>query len=363
MIDKMPPIAVLPDSEGPTLRARRPSIVDVAKACGVVPSTVSNALSGKNYVSDKTRKLVQETADRLGYRANTLARSLRLQRSWSIGLILANISNPFYPEVARGVEDIAAEEDWNVILCNTDYQSRKQDQYLEILLDRHVDGIILASHPNEHHVRQLRDMDVPFVLLNKGHGLIEGDFVGVDNRHGSALAVDHLYDLGHRRIAYIQGHRESDAADQRYEGFQAAMSRHGLSIDPDHVFSGEFDFVSGEQAVRQFLKHAPHPSAIVAASDLMAMGAIKALAQNDLRVPDDVSVVGFDDILFAGMPRVGLTTIRIPKWDLGAAAARILLERIQEEVPSEAHTIIEPTELIVRDTTAAPSVNTQGNHQ
>jgi LacI family transcriptional regulator len=332
---------------------RRVSIQDVATACNVAPSTVSNALSGKRYVRKETRERIVAMAEKMGYRASTLARSLRLQRSWSIGLLLANISNPFYPEVARGVEDVAGAEAWNLILCNTDYQDAKQDRQLELLLDRQVDGLILASHPDERHIRFLENAGVPFVLLNKGHGRFKADYVGIDNRDGIMKAVDRLASFGHRRIAFICGHPESDAAEQRYEGYLSSLERLGIPFDPALVAEGTFDFASGQEAAEAFLGLSALPTAIVAASDLMALGAIEIIQLRGLRVPQDISVVGFDDILVASMPGIQLTTVRVPKWDLGATAARLLLKRVGGDVSDYPAEVIYPVELVERGTTAS----------
>ena len=337
----------------------RPSIRDVARACNVSPATVSNALSNNRYVRQETRERVLEAADRLGYRASTVARSLRLQRSWTIGLLVANIANPFYPEVVNGIEEVAANEGWNLFLCNTNHQLDKQAQYIELLLGRQVDGIILASHPDERTVEHLKRTAVPFVLLNKGHGHIDRDYVGIDHRGGIAKAFDHLWDLGHRRIAFIQGHPESDGANQRYDGFLECLRRKGLPHDQRLCVRGAYDFASGQAAGEQLLSLDDLPSAIIAASDTMALGAIDTLLKAGLAVPGDVSVVGFDDIPAASMPRIDLTTIRVPKKKIGVIAAQMLIDRIKESDEDgdgserAEKQVICPVDLVVRNTTAA----------
>ena len=333
---------------------RRVGIRDVAAACGVSPATVSNALMGKRPVKESTRLRVIETAERLGYRASGIARGLRLQRSWSIGLMLANISNPFYPEIARGVEDAAAEESLNLILCNTDYESDKQDRQMRLLLERQVDGLIVGFHPETPQIRFLESTGTPFVLLNRGHGDFDADMVCAADAQASRVMVDHLVELGHRRIAYIGGHPRSENAHVRHDGFIAAMRGHGLAVDPALVAVGAYDFPSGAVAADRLLSLPEPPTAIFAASDLMAMGATKALFSKGFRVPEDISVAGIDDILIASMPGVGLTTVRIPKWDIGAAAVRLLLRRILGERDDFPATVTFPVELITRTTTAPP---------
>ena len=334
---------------------RRPSILDVARACNVAPSTVSNALSNKRYVHVKTLARILEAAEKLGYQASTVARSLRLQRSWSIGLLLANIANPFYPEVVHGVEEVAGEEGWNLFLCNTNHQDEKQSRYIEALVNRQVDGIILASHPTEQNVAYLRKTGIPCVLLNKGQGEINVDYVGIDHKGGIALACEHLMSLRHRRIAFIQGPPESDGANQRFEGYVDCLKKNGLPYRDSLCARGAYDFASGQAAARQLFANEEIPTAVIAASDTMALGAIDAILKAGYRVPNDISVIGFDDIPAASLPRIELTTIRVPKKEMGIAAAQILLARIKNENDGEPVQIISPVELIVRNTTAAKS--------
>jgi LacI family transcriptional regulator len=333
-------------------RPRRPSIKDVARDCNVAPSTVSNALTNSRYVHPETRKRIMASAARLGYRASTVARGLRMQRTWSVGLLLASITNPFYPEVARGVEDVVAASGSNLILCNTDYQDDKQDRYLSVLLDRRVDGLILGSHPQPRHLDELRAAGIPFVLLNKGHGRLKGDYVGIDNRGGIAKAVEHLAKLGHRRIGFIRGHPMSGAADERHASYEETVERLGLVQDPTLIAAGRYDYVSGQVAGGQLMGLKHPPTAIVASSDMMAVGAIDAIRSLGRRVPGDVSVVGFDDVFLSSLPSVQLTTIRVPKRDLGIAATRLLLERIGGQRSEQPYEFSFPAELIDRATTA-----------
>lgn len=333
-------------------RPRRPSIKDVARDCGVAPSTVSNALTDRRYVHPETRKRILDSAARLGYRASTVARGLRMQRTWSVGLLLASITNPFYPEVARGVEEVVAESGCNLILCSTDYQEDKQDRYVRLLLDRQVDGIIVGSHPHARHLEEMRAAGVPFVLLNKGHGKLKCDYVGIDNRGGIAKAVEHLAKLGHRRIGFIRGHPMSGAADERFASYQEAVARLSLVQHPSLIVGGRYDYVSGQVAGAQLMGLRTPPSAIIASSDMMALGAIDAIRQHGRRVPEDVSVVGFDDIFYSSLPGVQLTTIRVAKRELGVAATRLLLERIGTHQVDQPHEFSLPAELIDRATTA-----------
>ena len=335
--------------------ARRPSIQTVARACNLAPSTVSNALRGKPYVRPETRARVLQAAEELGYRASTLARALRLNRSWSIGLVVANISNPFYPELVKGAEDAAARAGYNLIVCNTDYRADKQTQYIEVLLDRRIDGLILAAHPGEEHIRHLAKLELPHVLLNKGLGPVAGDYVGIDNVGGAWLAVDYLHSLGHRAIGYIGGHESSGAAAEREMGFGAARAAHDCKINPSWVGCGNYRYEDAFIAASAILEtEADRPTAIFAASDLMALGVMDAARKLGLRVAEDLSVVGFDDIFISRLGAIDLTTVHVDKPTLGETATARLIERIEGDTRSSFSEVILPVELRVRRTCAPP---------
>jgi LacI family transcriptional regulator len=331
----------------------RATIKDVARACGVAPSTVSNALSGSGYVRDDTRAQVLDAAKRLGYRASSVARGLRMQRSWSVGLLLADIANPWFPELVRGVEDVLWSAQINLVLCNTDYQAEKEDAYLRHLLDKRVDGLILASTGAESPaVPRLQAEGVPLVMLNRRHGSVATDYVGMDNKGGVAAAVKHLVDLGHRRIAFIAGRISSSAANERREGYQLAMAEHVGPAPSELMVQGDYSIVSGFEAARRLLALTPRPTAIVSANDFMAYGAIDAITRAGMSVPRDMSVTGFDDILVSGLSLIGLTTVRPPTWKLGASAAELLLQRVAKKGAAPRESIILPSELVIRATTA-----------
>ena len=330
----------------------RATIKDVARACGVAPSTVSNALSGSGYVRDDTRAQVLDAAKRLGYRASSVARGLRMQRSWSVGLLLADIANPWFPELVRGVEDVLWSAQINLVLCNTDYQAEKEDAYLRHLLDKRVDGLILASTGAESPaVPRLQAEGVPLVMLNRRHGSVATDYVGMDNKGGVAAAVKHLVELGHRRIAFIAGRISSSAANERREGYLLAMAEHVGPAPAELMAQGDYSIVSGFEAARRLLTLTSRPTAIVSANDFMAYGAIDAITRAGMSVPKDMSVTGFDDILVSGLSLIGLTTVRPPTWKLGATAAELLLQRVGKKGVASRESIILPSELVVRATT------------
>jgi DNA-binding LacI/PurR family transcriptional regulator len=331
---------------------RRATIKDVARACGVAPSTVSNALAGKGHVRGATRAQVLETAERLGYRASSIARGLRLQRSWSVGMLVADIANPWFPELVRGAEDVLWARQINLVLCNTDYRPEKESAYLRDLLAKRVDGLIFASTAaSSADIPRLQEEGVPLVMLNRRHATAATDYVGMDNRVGVASAVAHLAALGHRRIGFIAGRLGSSAAEERREGYRAAVTALNGAVDEALVVQGDYSIASGEAGARALMALSDPPTAIVSANDFMAYGAIHAILGLGLRVPEDVSVTGFDDIFVSGLPLIGLTTVRPPTPRLGAAAAELLLARIDGSAPAGPAETILPSELKVRRTT------------
>jgi LacI family transcriptional regulator len=339
------------------------TIREVALASGVARSTVSKALAGKAYVRPETKIRVIEAARRLGYRASSLARGLRLQQTWSVGLLLADVSNPFFPDIVRGIEDLLWSREFNLIVCNTDYRKDKEAAYLQHLLDRQLDGLILASTASDSdEVLRLQEQGTPFVMLNRRHKSVSTDYVGMDNEGGVRATIAHLHGLGHRRIGFIKGRADSSAAEERLQGYRAAMRAFGLAVEDRHVTQGDYSIESGREAAAHFLRAGELPTAIVSANDFMAFGAMGMFAGAGIAVPDRISITGFDDIFVSALPEIDLTTVRPNSRQLGASAAELLLERIasvgatgieaggiETDRPRD---IIVPTELIVRGTTA-----------
>jgi DNA-binding LacI/PurR family transcriptional regulator len=331
------------------------TIKDVARACGVAPSTVSNALSGKGYVRRETCAQVVAAAARLGYRASSLARGLRLQRTWTVGVLLADIANPFFPDLVRGMEDVLWARHYNLMLCNTDYDKGKEAAYLRHLVDKRLDGLILASTAADSpEVTLLRERGVPFVMLNRRHRTLATDYVGIDNRRGTAAAVEHLAELGHNRIAFIRGPQDSSAAEDRLGGYQDEMRRRFAGCDEELIAPGDYSIEAGRRACIRFLALAPPPTAIVSANDFMAIGAMAVLRERNLAVPRDMSVTGFDDIYVAALPWIDLTTLRPHSRELGARCAEVLLARIDKTANGPADIVLSPT-LVRRGTTAPPA--------
>lgn len=329
------------------------TIQDVADASGVAPSTVSKALAGKLHVRPETKVRVLEAARSLGYRASSVARGLRLQQTWSVGLVLADVSNPFFPDIVRGIEDVLWTHEYNLIVCNTDYRKDKEAAYLQHLLAKQLDGLILASTASDSdEVPRLQAQGIPFVMLNRRHQSVRTDYVGMDNDGGVRAAMNHLHALGHRRFAFIRGRADSSAAQERFEAYRAMLKALGLSFDAALVATGDYSIDAGRAAAAQFLALSELPTAIVSANDFMAIGAMGVLAEHGIDVPGRVSVTGFDNIFVSALPEVNLTTVQPHSWKLGASAAELLLERIAGGGDARPREIILPTELVIRGTTA-----------
>ena len=298
----------------------------MARECGVNVSTVSRALNDGYGVHRDTRKLVRAAADRLGYRANRLARSLVTGRSHSIGLVVSDIRNPFFAEIARGAEDAARAASCDLILCNSDLDRAKQMQCIESLMDKRVDGILMnsVSALDRGQQEKLSSSTVPIVLLNRTAARSAFCSVRADNETGGALAADYLRKMGHRQIAHLSGPRRHGNLSDRAHGFVRALE---AGTDPIHpvVLHGANSFAGARELVQKLLTTDPVVTAIFAANDAMAFGVIRELLEAGRRIPEDVSVIGFDDVELASVVHPPLTTIHQPTYDIGKAAVEILI--------------------------------------
>lgn len=333
------------------------NIRDVAAAAGVSAATVSRVLNpAADPVRPETRQKVIETIERLGYRPNDLARALLHRRTNVVGLVVPDITNPYYPNLVRGAEDAASAAGYRVVLCNTDRDVEKTNAYLDTLVKSRADGIVVAGGGADHTVSpQLFEPYGTRIVLVGRHDLPYPS-VQVDNVGAAREATDHLIALGHRRIAFVAGPLVSHTVQDRLAGYRAALRDAGLPVDDRLVREGDFQEASGYAAGSALIAEGTGPeqvpSAIVAANDRMALGAMAALADRGLRVPEDVSVVGFDDVSIASYVRPALTTVAIPSYRIGHAAMTMLVEA--EDPPMDGQPQLLPTTLILRDTCAPP---------
>ncbi|MER9934175.1 LacI family DNA-binding transcriptional regulator [Mesorhizobium sp. M0088] len=341
---------------------RRVTIVDVAREAGVGISTVSNALAGKDIVRLKTRNKVIRIAERLGYRASPMAQALRSRRTMAIGVLVADVANPSYPDFVRGIEDVALREGCTLLLCNTDGDEERQLEQMQSLIDRQVDGMVLLSpHCDSDRVRNLLNKGVPYVLVQRRSDRYEDNYVGGDNEAGIRAAVEHLAGLGHRRIAFVCGPAMSSAVAERLAAYRSAIKRLKLDEADDLVLPNDYGIEAGHIAGAHFLGMANPPSAIIASNDMNALGILDIAAERGLSVPQDLSVIGYDDIALAKLERINLTTIRLPKREMGVAAAEALMDLISKDADARLpRRTLFPTNLIVRKSTGPLKGSTRG---
>jgi LacI family transcriptional regulator len=326
-----------------------PNIRDVAKLAGVAPITVSRVVNGADSVTEDTRQRVQQAIDQLHYVPNSLARSLRSRQSHTIALIVSDITNPFWTTVARGVEDTAAENDYRTILCNTDENPAKETNYLNLLVGRRVDGIIVAPATREKkRLALLKQVQVSCVLIDRRVEGFKADLVYGDSRTGARLLLDHLIELGHRRIALINGPSTISTAQDRADGYRESLEQHGLNIDESLIFQGEFKQESGYRLVKQALVCNPRPTAIFAANNFIALGVLQALQEANLRVPEDIALVCIDDIPYLSAIDPFLTVAAQPAYEMGESAARLLVERLTTNRTGKMREVVLAPQLIIR---------------
>jgi LacI family transcriptional regulator len=304
-------------------------------------------------IKPETVERVRSAAADLGYRVNRMARSLKLNRSFTIGMLIPDITNPFFPPVVRGAEDALAPSGYTLILANTDNDEAKERRHLAGMLELQVDGLLLAmARRRDPLVEELRGGTAPVVLVNRTIDRGGVSAVIPDDQAGMTLAVEHLYLLGHRRIAHVAGPADTSTGARRAAGFTAAIGLLGLPRTRI-AHASAFTEQAGRTATQGVLARRDRPTAIVAANDLIALGVIGAAEAAGLRCPDDLSVVGFNDMLFADRLSPALTTVRIPEYEIGRRASTLLLASIQEPA-GRPETILIPPELVVRESTAAP---------
>ena len=331
------------------------TIKDIARKANVSHTTVSRALNNKSRIKNETKDKILTIARELNYRPDFIARSLVMKRTKTLGLVITTIANPFYIELSQGIETTAISQGYNIILCSTNYDLSAERKYIDMLRSKGVDGIILTSaHMGDPNIVGLAEEGFPIILINRRtyHPVVKEkvDYVGVDNILGGFLAVEHLIRLGHKRIGVIGGSSESSVGFERLEGGKKALTTYGMEVIGDHFLEGDFLKGSGYQGGKRFLKMDEPPTAIFATNDYMALGAYQAIVEEGRRVPEDIALIGFNDIEFAAMKGIELTTVGQKKYEMGAQAVKMLVERIEGGgMGSPKEMILEP-ELIIRKT-------------
>jgi len=326
---------------------------DVAQQAGVSPSTVSHVINDTRFVSQQLRDRVLHAMRELNYQPSAVARSLRTKRTQVVALVIPDITNPYFPEVARGVQDVAEENEYSVILCNTDRVRGRELRFLKALRGQRVDGLILnPSEVTSGDLQDLQDAQIPVVLIGSQIDHPDLDVVMVDNVQGAYDAVSHLIDLGHRRIGLVGGSRAASSGEQRFQGYIRALADLDIPIDEEIITEGRFTREGGYESMKRLLALQAPPTAVFASSDVMAIGALMAIQEEGLQVPNDVSLVGFDDIAEASTTTPKLTTVSQPKYQTGQVAAQLLFDRVEGASPGERQKIVLSHQLVIRDSTA-----------
>ena len=326
----------------------------VAQYAGVSEATVSRVLNNNPTVAEDLRVRTLDAIEKLGYQPNRAARRLRANSSDVLGLIVSDIENPFFTSVVRGVEDTAHTSQKSVILCNSDENPTKQKNYLKIMEAERVAGIIIAptNMTNGESLHRLTQSGIPIVLLDRQVDDFEFDTVVVDNVRGTFTGVKHLIDLGYERIAMIGGAPTLSNARDRYQGYRQALQAAGLTIDERLIKEGDFKTESGNRFAKELVQSPTPPQAIFIANNLMTLGAVRALRELNIRVPDDIAIVGFDDTPWANELMPPLTVVSQPTYELGQTATQLLLNRLaKSDAPYQTATL--HTQLIVRKSCGA----------
>lgn len=334
---------------------RRATIEDVAKLAGVHKGTVSRALDERkrHQVARDTIDRVERAARQVGYVPNALARGLRTSNSMTIGVVLPDITNPFFPPLVRGIERFVNPRGYTSLLVNTDGDKAQERKALQSLIDRRVDGLIVASgQRDDTGLSELYAAGVKVVLLNRDAGDVPYPLVTGDDASGVTAAVEHLVDLGHHDLLHVAGPPNLSTSARRSAAFSAECFRHS-QVRGEVVEAESLTVQAGELTMKHVLSSGGRPTAVVAGNDLIALGVLRALRSHDLRCPDDVSVVGFNDMPFAEDFHPPLTTVRVPTEVMGRRAAQLMLEAIDSN-QVEKQTVMLPVSLVVRDSTAAP---------
>jgi len=305
------------------------NIYDVARHARVSVFTVSAVVNKNGNVSPTLRRRVEAAVQKLNYRPNLLARGLVMRQTHTIGIVVRDIVNPFFPLLVRGAEDAAQKAGYSVLLCNSDDQREKEEQYLELLLSKRVDGILLNKAPGNLSASRrnlLAESRVPVVSLMRTSPDLKGDAVVTDDEKGAFEAVSHLARVGHRQIALVSGPLSVSNGKARWRGFRKALQASGLQYEPDLVIEGDYHIDSGYRAGLFLLPR--RPDAVFVANYLMTVGLMKAADEIGLRCPEDFGLASFDDYPWLSCFRPRLTTVELPKYEIGATAVQILLERI-----------------------------------
>jgi len=310
---------------------KRVTLRDIASLTGFSINTVSRALNNKEEVNRDTRTKILAAAAQFGYRPNRLAKGLRSNKTGTIGIVVTDVANPFFSALVKGIARAAREFDYSIILQDSDEDYAGEEEAIQVLLAEQVDGILITPVQSEQEtIERLAKAHFPFVLVGRYFHDLDTNYVVPDDYQGGFIATDHLLKQGHRRIAMVNGPLHISSARERFQGFSDALAKYDIPVDKSLVSTGALTVEEGLDLARCILKRVPRPSAIVCYSDFVAFGVMQAIREIGLSIPDDIAVVGFDDVRMASCLQVPLTTIQSPKEELGRQAMQLLVHRLEK---------------------------------
>lgn len=335
-------------SEGSSMKA---TIYDVAKEAGVSIATISNAINGKGKVSKKRREQILKIIEQLNYQPSVIASALMGKKTFTLGLLIPDISNPFFAEIARAIEDQAHHSGYSVIICSTDNKDERVERYISLLEQKSVDGIIIGTGiENLDILLRLQTRSVPFVMIARETAALAVDTVVADDYIGGILAAQHLTELGHRQLAILCENLKVSSSRERIRGFKQGLMEMNIPFDDNNIVTCEYLVEEGRRGAYELLHRPEKPTAIFCCNDLLAIGAMQVAKQIGIKVPDDLSIVGFDDTILAGVTDPPLTTIAQPIERMGKQAFNLLIDNLMNSESVKQRIVLRP-ELIIRHST------------
>jgi LacI family transcriptional regulator len=332
------------------------TIYDVAKEAGVSIATVSNAINGKGKVSNKKRDEIFEVMKRLKYQPSVIASALMGKKTYTIGLLIPDISNPFFSEIARTVEDLAHSEGFSVIVCSTDNRDERVEKYIRLLEQKNVDGILIGTGvDNADILAQLVEKSFPIVMIARETAGIEVHRVLTDDFKGGAIAAEHLIKKGHRKMAVLSEHFNVSSSCERVRGFRFGLFEAGISLDSKDIHSCESTIRDGKRAATAILRGADHPTALFCCNDLLAIGALQAAKEEGISVPEQLSILGFDDTILSTVTNPTLTTIAQPMNQMVKLAFDLLIGSLDQTDDIKQRIVMQP-KLVIRESTGNPPI-------
>lgn len=328
---------------------KKATLKDVADLAGVSTATVSYVLNHSKSISEEVKRNVYSAMKALNYRPNTLAKSLRMKESKLIGLMISDIANTFFSSIVRGIEDELSESGYSVLLCNTDSNVEKEENYLDVLLGRRVDGLIVsAAGQTGEYFEALQSIGVPIVFLNRCPDFCKSDIVVTDNIAGAYAATEHLIEHGYKNISIIAGPQSISTGRERFVGFKRAMESKGRPMEKDLIKQGLFDEESGYKLMKEIMEQTNRPDAVFICNNSMTLGAYKYIKEVNITIPDQVAIVGFDDPEWATIVDPPLTAVEQPAYEQGKDAAKLIVEKLKGEATSKQQIIALNPSLKVR---------------